>query len=225
MENISIKSLIDFRRKSERSKISFAESLITKRIKEYQEGGGDYWISSMSAISNSFKSGNLRPVLDKIESLRNKREETLFDRTRNMYQRNIEILYNYRDFDQSNWRPSKNITFLKKERNSAILTVKGLPLHVTPSHLFTFQSITDIEIGAIWFIPKLNGHSLEELGMHSEAMYRYLKKQYSQKYYVNSQYCIAVDIVNKKDVNYWQLEQKEFPYILNATIDELKKLI
>jgi hypothetical protein len=225
VENISINKLIDFRRNPAKTKKSFAESLNAIKIKEPQDGKGNYWISSISALTNSFKLEDSKPIIDKIGILKEKREESEYERTKTMYQRNIDILKNYTDFNLKKWLPFKKLTFLKKSKSSTILKIKGFPIQVNPSLVFAFQKNGEDEIGSIWFIPKIKGLSQEELGLYSEVMYRYLKNNYSKKNDISSRYCIAFDVVNKLEVNYSQLENMELPFILNSTLDDLRKLL
>ncbi len=142
-----------------------------------------------------------------------------------MYKRNIGILYNYEDFDLKKWKPSKKIKFLKKHKNDSILTIKALQVQVIPHHVFTFQKNDVEEIGAIWFVAKLNGFKKEELGMFTDILYRYLKNHFSKDYILNSKYCIAVDVFNNFEVSYLQLEKGEVQLTLNSTLDEIKKLM
>ena len=71
MEKITIKNLIDFRRKNEKTRITFVKNL--KKEKAPQESsGGDYWISCLSAIANGYKYENKDLLEEKIEFLREK---------------------------------------------------------------------------------------------------------------------------------------------------------
>jgi|WetSurMetagenome_2_1015567.scaffolds.fasta_scaffold769838_1 hypothetical protein len=55
MRKLSIKDIIAFRGMSDVRKKTFALKLKTHKEKIDSEGGGDYWISCLSAISNGFK--------------------------------------------------------------------------------------------------------------------------------------------------------------------------
>jgi hypothetical protein len=142
-----------------------------------------------------------------------------------MYKRNMGILYNYEDYDLKKWRPSKQIKLLKKNKDNSVLIIKGLEVYATPHHVFMFRKNNVEELGAIWFIAKLNGFRKDELGMFADILYRYLKTHFSKDYILNSKYCIAVDVFNKFEINYSQLEKEEIPLILNSTLDEIKKMI
>ncbi len=225
MEKLSIKNIVEFRHKSDKSKKSFVMRLKLDKLKSDSEGGGDYWISCWSAISKSFRLNNLESIIERRDELIERNEETESKRIKIMYKRNIDILYNYEDFDLKKWRPSKDMKFLRKEKADSILTIKGLLVQVTPHHVFTIQKNGVEEIGAIWFIAKLNGFKKDELGMFADILYRYLKINFSKDYILNPKYCIAVDVFNNFEVNYSQLEKEALPKILNTTLDEIKKLM
>jgi hypothetical protein len=225
MKTLSIKDLIEFRGKSEKSKKNFAASLKVDKDKVTTDGGGDYWISCLSAIGNSYKSNDLGAIVDKREELEKKSKETKYKRTKVMYERNMHILSNYEGYDFKKWRPAKKLVFKKKHKGDFVLAIKGLQVLASPRHVFTFQKDEVEEVGAIWFIAKLNGFQKDELGMFTDILYRYLKTHFSKSFTVNSKYCVAVDVFNKADVNYSQLENGDLPKILNSTLEELKKLM
>lgn len=225
MKKLSIKDLIEFRNKSDRAKKNFAASLKFEKEKVEKSEGGNYWITSLSAISNSYRYNVLQHIKDKIDDLEEKVEETENERTKIMHQRNIDILYNFEDFDFKAWRPSKNLKVIKKNKADSILKLNGIQIQATPHHIFTFGKDEVKEIGGIWFIAKLSGYRKDELGMFVDIMHRYLNSNFSDEYTVNPKYCIAVDVVENFAVNYAQLQSGEIPEVLNVTINELKKLM
>jgi hypothetical protein len=225
MEKISGKKLVQFRHKSDRAKKSFAVGLKKNKVKSNAESGGDYWISSLSAISNSFKFDDLQYIIDKKGEIEDKLEDNEDERIQEMYIRNIDILYHYEDFDLKKWRPVKKIKLLPKDKKNSILIIKGLPVQALPHHIFTFKKNDVEEIGAIWFIAKLNGFRKEELGLFVDILYRYLKAHFSEDYNLNPQYCIAVDVFNCFEVNYSQLAKGKIPVILDGILDEINDLL
>lgn len=225
MKKLSIKSIIEFRGKSEKSKRHFATDIKLNKKKVSSDGGGDYWVSCLSALSNSYKSNDLKLVIDKMKELGEKYREAQYKRTKLMYKRNIDILSKYENSDFKKLRPSKKLKFLKKQKDNSILSIKGLPILVSPHHVFTFQNDDDEQIGAIWFIAKLDGFKNDELGMFTDILHRYLNMHFSKTYTLNPKYCIAVDLFNNSAINYLQLEKGEFPKILNSTLEELKELM
>lgn len=225
MKKLTIKKIVEFRGKSDRSRKTFALNLKLNKEKEQTEGGGDYWISCLSAISNSYKLDDAQPISDKIDELGDKYEIAEDKRTKTMYKRNSDILQSFEKFDLDRLRPDEKIKILKQHKWNQILMLKGLPIQVNPNYIFTFQNGDVKEIGAIWFIAQLNGFRKDELGMFADISYRYLKEHYSKEYSINPKYCIAVDVFNGHDVNYLQLEEKEISKILMSTIDEINKLV
>ncbi|MFT3679802.1 MAG: hypothetical protein QM791_05995 [Ferruginibacter sp.] len=225
MKKLSIKEIVEFRGKSVRAKKNFATNIQLDKPKEETDGGGDYWITSLSAVSNSYRLNKLDIVKDKIDELEEKYEATDFKRTKTMYKRNIDILYSFEDFDFKKWRPYKNLKFVKKHRTGAALTIKGLQLQTNPHHVFTFGKDDAQEIGAIWFIAKLGGYKKEELGMFTDILFRYLKINFGKEFGINLKYCIAVDVVKNFAVSYDQIQSEEVPVLLSATLDEIKKLM
>lgn len=148
MKKLSIKELIKFRNKSDRSKSTFARNLKFEKQEVNDEGGGDYWISCVSAISNSYKLNDLSFITDKRHELEGKHDETDHKRTKTMYKRNIDILYNFESMDFKKWRPSK-LTFAKKHKEDEILSINGLEVKAMPNHVFSFRRQDKNEIGAI----------------------------------------------------------------------------
>jgi hypothetical protein len=224
MRKITIKSIIEFRGKSDRSKQKYAEDIKQLINKEKIEGGGNYWVSSVSTICNSFKSNDSHYITDKIRELEEKAEKSARTLTKTMYHRNIDILKNFVDFDYGKWRPSKKIKFIKKNSSNSVLIIKGLHIQVNPHYLFSFNQNEDEEIGAIWFIAKLNGYTKSELGMFTDVLNRYLRSNYEKDYKLNPKYCIAVDVVKNFDVSYLQLQRGQIPSLLETTLDEINKI-
>jgi len=59
MEKVTVKNLIEFRGKNQRTKITFVHNLKKEKKKSEDDSGGDYWISCLSAIRNSFRFDNM----------------------------------------------------------------------------------------------------------------------------------------------------------------------
>ena len=121
--------------------------------------------------------------------------------------------------------PSEKIKFIRKYREHSVVNLEGLQIQVFPTHIFTFKNGDSEEVGAIWFIAKLNGYRKEELGMFTDILYRYLNAFFSENYSVSSKYCIVVDVFRGIDLNYMQFEESGNPQILDSTIEEIKKLM
>ncbi|HEY5592707.1 MAG TPA: hypothetical protein VIK55_17025 [Paludibacter sp.] len=224
MRKLSIKEIIDFRKKSDTSKKTFALNINIEKEKNDLDGGGDYWVSCLSTISNSFKCNDNSLILDKIHELEDKFEQTEYKRTKDMYKRNIEILYKFETFDFSKWIPTNEFKIIKKYKSNFILDINGLQVQAIPQHVFTFKNDNE-EIGAIWFIAKLEGYSQTELAMFTDILYRYLNTNFSKNYRINPDYCIAVDVVKVEDLSYSKIIKEGIFLMLDSTVKEIKKLM
>lgn len=225
MEKLSIKDMVAFRGKSDRAKKSYAEALKIGKKENEAESGGDYWISCLSAISNSYKSNNLQLIKDKKEELVAKVKETAYDRTKQMYRRNLAVLTDYESYGHTALIPKKKITFLKQYKRNFLLPIKGFYLQVKPHHVFTFEVNKKTKVGAVWFIAKLGGLKRDELGMFCDIIYRYLKSHNFNGFEISSKYCMAVYVNKPQEVRYSQLKKAQVSKLLDATLDELKKLM
>lgn len=224
MKKITVKNLIDFRRKSDKSKLSFLKSLRKEKEKSGDESGGDYWVSCNSAIISSFKTGRTDLLQSKIEEIQEMILTTQFDNTKKRFQRNIDVLLGFQEFDWEAIKPRVDVKFLKQTKANAILTIGGLPVEAKPNHVFSFSDGKSEETGAVWFVTKLDGYDRNELGMFAEVIFRYLEKHYSANYFVNKNYCIAVDGFNGRVVRYSELENGGVAPLLDATLVQIGKL-
>lgn len=225
MKKITIKSLVDFRGKSERSRLTVVNNFKKEKKMSSDESGGDYWASCTSAINNVFKTDDAGFIDKKVEDLQNMIKETQHKITKDRWRMNIDILERFRDFDCNSLKPNTKIAFQKKSNLDSITNVAGLPIESKPQHVFSYSSDDDKQIGAVWFLVKKHGYRPDELGMFCDIMYRNLTDHYSDKYKVNPGSCIAVDAFNWHHVNYSQLLNGGIPFLLDNTIDEFKKLL
>ena len=72
MKKITVKNLIEFRGKKEKSKLTFINNLKKEKKKSEKGDSGDYWISALSAVRNTFKFNDERLLDEKIEELNEK---------------------------------------------------------------------------------------------------------------------------------------------------------
>lgn len=225
MKKLSVKDLIEFRRKSDRGKKTFVESIKSKVLEAPAEGGGDYWITSLSAVYNSFKQDDIKIVDKKIDELYRKLSDSQHSITKSMYNRNISILERYKKMDRNTLRPNEKLSFLKKSTSDSLLTIKGIQVKSSPSHIYTFKTKTEEKVGAIWFVAKVNGYRIEEVGMFCDMLNRFLVHNYSKRYQLDPKYCIAVDTLSGHRVEYSQIEDGNISPMLTSTLDELSKLM
>lgn len=225
MQSIKIKELVEFKRKSDKSRKSFAFRLKTREIKEKikdDEKGGDYWISSTSTIYNVFKQNNNDFYDSKIDELLFKYNNVENLRTKNMYLRNSNLLLRFKDFDLNELKPTLNLKFESIPKSYKLLNINDFPLYINPSLVFSYEKNGKNEIGALWLIPQLNGFSKSELGMFSEVLYRFMIKNYSSKFQISEDFCIAIDTFNAQKVTYRELLNNDIPFLINKTIAEIK---
>jgi hypothetical protein len=224
MKKITVKKLIEFRGKNDRTKITFVHNLKKDSIRLEDSSSGDYWISCLSSIRNAFKYNNVDVLDEKIDLLKDKIRVSEIKRIKNQFQRNIDIIINFKDYDLKHLKPDIDLTFLKQLKHQTIIDIKKFPVEAKPCHIFTFTRDGKEQIGGIWFIAQLNGFKKSELGMFVDILFRYLNKHYSKKYYVNSNYCFAVDLYNGQDVNYTEIKDGKIPILIESTLDDLKKI-
>lgn len=225
MKKMTSKDLIDFRRKSDRRKKSFVERIKSTKIDPPSEGGGNYWISSISAACSAYKQNDIGVIDEKIDELLDKLAIASANITKNMYQRNISILRQFKSLNIIKLRPKGKLTFLKKSTGNPLLTIKGLQVEAKPSLIYTFEEKGQVITGGIWFVSKVGGYTVEEVGLFCDVLNRFLKTNYSKKYALDPKYCIAVDLQSGNTVKQLELDARRVSPILLSTLDEINKLL
>jgi hypothetical protein len=221
MKKMSVKNIVVFRNKSEKSQKTFLNNL-GKSNETILDGGGDYWVRSLSALSNAVKEQNTDPIKNKIIDMSNDFKPNMIKQTKDMYERNLNILHNYEDFDFSNWLPV-NARILSRNSKKAIIDISGVPVQITPSQVYSFEDGEHKCVGAIWFLAKLQGFKKSELGIFAEALHIYLSANFENSYYVSAKNCLIVDVLNKEEVNYQMIVDGEIPSLLFETLESIKK--
>lgn len=130
MKKITVKKLIEFRKKTDRTKITFINNLKKDIVKsdDVNSSSGDYWISCLSSIRNVFKNDNKDFLDDKINLLNTKINLSEIKRIKNQFQRNIDILNNFKDFDFKSLKPNTKLTFLKQLKKDSILDIGNISI-------------------------------------------------------------------------------------------------
>lgn len=223
MNKIRIKDLIEFRNKNERTRITFVQNLKKEKDKAEKKSGGDYWISCLSAIRNSFKLNNKFLMDEKIEILKEKINVADKKITKNQFQKNIDVLENFKEYELISLKPNADLIFLKQSKLKSLLDVNSFPIEVKPCYIYKFSINNSDEVGGVWFVAKLDGFKKSELAMFTDIMYRYLLKNYSNMFYVNPDYCIAVDIFRGQEVRYSEIKKGEIPILIENTIEKIKQ--
>jgi len=223
MEKITIKNLIKFRGKNDQTKITFVSNLKKDKIKSAGDSGGDYWISCLSAIRNAYKYDNVNLLDEKIHLLQDKISDEEDTKNKKQFQKNLDIVNNFKDYDFQHLKPNGDLNFLTQPKDRSILNIKGFPIEAKPCHIFTFSNNNSEEIAGIWFVAQIDGFKKSELGMFTDMIYRYLDKHYSKDFYVNPDYCIAVDLYNGHEVSYSEIKNGKVPILIDSTLDDLNE--
>lgn len=221
MQNLTAKKIIDFRRLPNSRKQTFVNNLrkpITK-----SDSGGDYWISCISAISSASKANDSSLIREKMEFLAERQKKTTYKRTKGMYQRNIDILSSFQEYDFSKLKPKRVTEFSTKPNVKSILTIKALSVQIFPNHIFSYKNNQTDEVGGVWFVAQLGGFTNEELQIFSELLYKYLSLNYSKKHTINSKFCTVVDVYTLQELKHSKLNGAES--ILSSTIADLKNFL
>ncbi len=221
MKKISINNIIKFRHRNEKNQKAFLNS-IQKKAEAKNDGGGNYWIRSLSALSNAVKSNDHEPIKEKIGEILEVFSPDLTKQTKDMYQRNLDILHNYEDFDFLIWLPNE-FEILSKTNKKTIIYIKNVPVQITPSQIFKFDKNGDEFVGALWFVAKLEGYKIEELGMFAEALFIFLSNNFNKDYKISKKHCIVVDVLAKKNLSFKEVIKNNIPAILKATLDSISK--
>jgi len=223
IDKLPVKKLVEFRRLSKIRKATFVNRLNVGEKSTSDSGGGNYWVRSISAISNAFKESDNSYITDKIEEVTNLYDLNQRTQTKTMYKRNIDILDKYKDFDFTLWRPSADLKFLSKPHS--ILEMNGLPVQILPNHIFSYGEKNNQSIGAIWFVVWQDGFKSNDLGIYSETLFRYLSSYFSKDYIINPAACITVDITNMKSINYNEILNGEIQSMLDDTMKSIKEYL
>ncbi|WP_131539897.1 hypothetical protein [Pedobacter nototheniae] len=223
MKKISVSNVIKFIRKGDRSRVAFIANLKKPKVKTDDSGGGNYWMCSTSTISQVFKSEELSELEKKIQILVEKKRDTPKNVSKGMYQKNIDILYNAKDFDYSELKPYFDIEYLKN--TNVILELNTVPVQIIPNHVFKFQENAMEKVGAIWIVANIKTYKKEELAVFAYSLFQYLKRIYEDKYQVSEDYCIVLDVTTSNVLSYKQAADFGHLNFVHETLAVIKKMI
>lgn len=91
--------------------------------------------------------------------------------TRVKYDRNIQILHNYEDFDCRSITPSENIEIKSKIGKRGVIELHKLNIKVGMHNIYTFEDNEMPYMGSVFFAAKIKGYKIAELGMFAEVIY------------------------------------------------------
>jgi hypothetical protein len=221
MKKISVKNIVTFRSKPEKNQKAFLNNL-DKDKGANSEGGGDYWVRSLSALSAAVKEKSAEPVKKKIVDISNDSVPALTKQTRDMYARNLNVLHNYENFNFEDWLPV-DYEILNKTSKKAIIEIDDIPVQITPSQVFAFVEDGDRYVGAIWFLAKLKNFKKPELGVFAEALHIYLTSNFEKDYQISPKNCLVIDVLSREEINYQMLLDEEIPALLRETLQNIKE--
>lgn len=224
MKDIRVKDLVTFKRLTERRKNTFLINLQKeKTVKENDESsGGDYWVRSISALNNAFRENDNRFISDKITDIINDYSPKLNKGTRDKYDRNLQILYNYEDFEFRSITPTEEIKILSKARKSGIIEIAALSLKVEIHHLYTFTVDDKEYLGALLFAAQKDGYQQSELGVFAEAIFNFLTANYSSKYIIHPSFIKVVGVMTRVIVDCQMVLDDLVPSIILPIIENIK---
>jgi len=225
MKNIRIKDLITFKRLTERRKNTFLINLQKEKVVKEKEdsSGGDYWVRSISALNNAFRENDNRFISEKITDIINDYSPKLSKGTKDKYDRNLQILYNYEDFDFRSLTPPEEVEILSKARKSGIIEIAFLSVKVETHHIYTFIVDEKEYLGALLFAAQKDGYQPSELGVFAEAIYNFLETNYSSKYIIHPSYVRVVGVMTSIIVDYQMVLDGELPSIILPIIENVKE--
>ncbi|KUJ50915.1 hypothetical protein [Chryseobacterium sp. JAH] len=226
MKDIRIKDLVTFRRLTEKRQSTFINNLQKEKIaKEKEEGsGGDYWVRSISALNNAFRENDNRFISDKITDIINDYNPKLDKGTKVKYDRNLQILYNYEDFDFRSVTPAEEIEILSKARKSGVIEIAALSLKVETHHIYTFSIDEKEYLGALLFAAQKEGYQPSELGIFAEAIFNFLDANYGSKYIIHPSFVKVVGVMTHGIVDYQMVLDGDLPSIILPIIENIKNL-
>ena len=226
MKEISVKDLIDFRRKSDRSKETFIQKLNYSAGGEIEPAsGGDYWVRSLTALSRAFKEGDNSIIVERIKNILEDYQPNMSDKTKTMYDRNLQILYNYEDFDFGELKPTNEIVILEKLRKKGVLSMQGLPVKVLLHQLYSFENEEGNDsLGCVLFLAKLQPYQPTELGIFAEAVFNFLNANYAEKFTISPEDIRILDVMTGTKISYQNVLDGAVPSLLSSTLDEIVKL-
>jgi len=207
MKELSIKSLIEYNSYSEKRRATMLGKLLVDSTFS-NDGGRNYWHRSLTAIRKSFKLNDYQFLIDRIRFISDDLSKTTVRTTKIMYERNIQILCNFLEFDYTKLLPLCKVRFMPQTTEVSIINVNGIQLKIHGDDLFSYESNGVKHVGAVWFVASKDGYKNGELAIFVDALYRMLNDNLSEEYKINTDYCLVVDTMKKNILSYSQIMTK-----------------
>jgi len=224
MKELPIKKLIEYNSYSDRRKSTMLGKLQqVESVFSNSKDARDYWHRSLTAIRKSFKLNDYQFLIDRIKFITDDLSKTTVRTTKIMYERNIQILNNFLEFDYTRLMPSHKVRFIPQTTEVSIISVSGIQLKIHGDDLFSYESNGVVHIGAVWFVASKDGYRNDELAIFVDALYRMLDNNLSDDYIINADYCFVVDAMKKNVLTYSQIMRKPTKSKLDLIASEISK--
>ena len=105
-----------------------------------------------------------------------------------------------------------------KKKPDSILEMNGLPIQIRPNYIFKYGAQNNRSIGGIWFVTRLEGYSIADVGIYAESLYRYLSSYFSKDFMVNHSDCIVINISKGDYISYNDILEEQIPSLLDPTL-------
>lgn len=158
---------------------------------------------------------------DKISEITTKRDNHNNITVQKQYDQNIKALRVMKDFDLAEIRPAGELDFLQAPKKKGIILHKGIQLNAQPNIVFEHSKVDNQEVGTVWLKAKVEGVSLQELGMLAEISYLYLTQTYGSSRHVDPDHVYAVDTLTGSWVSFSMVQQGKIVSALNDTVDAI----
>lgn len=225
MKVLTIKNIYNYHHaKTERSKLTILSKL-NKDVIADSNDPRNYWHRSLTAISKAFKKEDHQIIIDRIEGIKEDYTFCTNRLTKLMYERNIRILNNFLDFNFGVWKPQKKIQFISHNNVKSTITINGLQVKIYGVDLYTYIKNDCDYIGGIWFVAQINGYKNEDLALFTDALYRLLHYNFSEKYIIDSDFCCAIDVFTVNSISYTKIKNREIAPNLDKIINEIKQYL
>jgi len=226
MKELPIKKLIEYNSYSDRRKSTMLGKLQqVESVFSNSKDARDYWHRSLTAIRKSFKFNDYQFLVDRIRFISDDLSKTTVRKTKIMYERNIQILNNFLEFNYTRLMPPHKVRFISQTTEVSIISVNGIQLKIHGDDLFSYEINSVKHIGAVWFVASKDGYRDDELAIFVDALYRMLDNNLSDDYIINTDYCCVVDAMKKNILTYSQIMDKPTKSKLDLIVSEISKTL
>lgn len=224
MKSLTIGNVVDFKNRSKNSQITLLKKLNNPKDPEEKQESGHYWISALSAIKNALKMDDALLIQEKINVLEDKLESEEKHINKIRWQKNIDMLNRFENYDFSKFQPKVSFSVLKGLDQKLPLLIQGLSVKLSPDYVVSFEEGGIKKIGAAMFVGRTKKFNRDDLAIFNDALYRYLCKNKPDSYEVSKELCGVIDVITMKSIRYSDIANTNGTLLLEDTLKEIKKL-